>query len=112
MRRARFEDSTELAEICTEVFFGSHSFTDGPVIYLQRAQIKAKVLAQLQRRLFEDDGRECQLLVAEDRLSRRICGCVDLAIHLYDELDQRLELTLDQMPLTGVYSWQVRLAAA
>ena len=47
---------------------------------------------------FEDEDRECRLVVAEDARSGQICGCLDLAVHLYDRDQQRFFLTVDRMP--------------
>ena len=101
LRAVDESDVNELAVLCTDSFFGTHVLSDGPVIFMQRLQILLKVRAQLARRVgFEGDDRECRLVVAEDARSGRICGCLDLAVHLYDRDQERFYLTIDQMPET------------
>lgn len=105
IRSAAASDAPELAQLCTNCFFGTHSLNDGPVIFAQRLQIYQRVLAQITRRLKLEDGRECLFLVAEDEQSGRISGCVDLAVHLFDRDRQLFELTIDEMPPIGPYAW-------
>tara|TARA_B110001452_G_scaffold240596_1_gene222260 strand:+ start:273 stop:1004 length:732 start_codon:yes stop_codon:yes gene_type:complete len=117
IRRVSPEDRDELAELCTDCFFGEHEFSDGPVIYLQRQQTLQRVREQMGRRInFEgpaEDDRECRLLVAEDRESGEITGCLDLAVHLWDRTQQRFWLTIDTMPEEnrGRFVWRPYLAS-
>ena len=68
---------------------------------------RRKVFAQLSRRIGIENGREARLLVAVDPSTGALRGCVDLAVHLFDRLEQRFELTIDEMPENGRkrYSW-------
>ncbi|KAL1529286.1 hypothetical protein AB1Y20_000240 [Prymnesium parvum] len=112
VRRACPDDAKPLAQLCTDAFFGSHTFFDGPIIFLQRAQIFSRVLMQVSRRISIEDGRECRLLVATDSNNGDLCGCIDLAVHLYNEHEKRFELTVDEMPgRRGTYSWQPYVAS-
>lgn len=117
IRRVTPEDRDELAELCTDCFFGEHEFADGPVIFLQRQQTLQRVRQQIGRRInFEapdEDDRECRLLVAEDKESGEIAGCLDLAVHLWDRTQQRFWLTIDTMPEEerGRYVWRPYLAS-
>ena len=111
IRSARVGDAKQLALLCTDSFFGSHQLTDGPIIFLQRSQIYSRVLTQISRRVCLKDERECRLLVATDS-NGDVCGCVDLAVHLYNELERRFELSVDEMPYgRGTYSWQPYVAS-
>mmetsp|Transcript_380 Transcript_380/g.962 ORF Transcript_380/g.962 Transcript_380/m.962 type:complete len:293 (+) Transcript_380:61-939(+) len=112
VRGARMDDAVPLASLCTDAFFGTHRFVEGPIIFIQRAQIYSRVLMQVSRRLRLEDGRECRLLVATDGESGAVCGCVDLAVHLFNERERRFELTIDEMPTgRGTYSWQPYVAS-
>lgn len=117
IRRVEPEDRDELAELCTDCFFGEHEFAEGPVIYLQRQQTLQRVRSQMGRRINfeapEADDRECRLLVAEDKESGEITGCLDLAVHLWDRTQQRFWLTIDTMPEEerGRYVWRPYLAS-
>ena len=97
IRGATASDAQRLAELCTDAFYGSHSFEDGPVIFAQRAQIYQRVEAQIRRRIAIEKGRECRLLVAATA-SGELCGCCDIAVHLFDRRETRFELMVDQMP--------------
>lgn len=110
VRRAVNADLPALADLCTNSFFGTHAFGEGPVIFTQRAAIYAKVFSQLARRIRIEDGRECRLMVAVDTTADNageIRGCIDLAVHLFDKREERFRLTLDEMPEEGRkrYSW-------
>jgi len=107
IRGALPADLPALANLCTDSFFGTHAFGDGPVIFTQRAAIYAKVFAQLSRRIRIQEGRECRLLVAVDSKTGVLRGCIDLAVHLFDRREQRFELTCDEMPAEpqGRYAW-------
>lgn len=117
VRAVEQSDCDQLARICTDSFFGTHSFTDGPVIFLQRLLILLRVRQQLTRRIgFESDDRECRMVVAEDTASGRVCGVLDLAVHLYDRDQQRFWLTIDSMPDANPlernrWAWQPYLAS-
>jgi ribosomal protein S18 acetylase RimI-like enzyme len=98
IRTATAADVFGISELCTDGFFGTHSFPDGPVIFLQRLRIWARVMYQIGRRIAIDEGRECRLLVAVDGSSGTVHACVDVAVHLFDQSKQRFELTVDEMP--------------
>ena len=85
IRRATPADTLAISNLCTDSFFGTHELSDGPVIFAQRALIFAKVVAQISRRIRIEDGRECRLMVAEQRDTRAMVGCIDLAVHLFDK---------------------------
>ena len=84
IRGASAADAAALADLCTNTFYGTHAFEDGPIIFLQRSQIYAKVLTQVERRIRIESGRECRLLVAEDLQTGEVLGCIDLAVHLFN----------------------------
>jgi hypothetical protein len=122
LRAVEDSDVNELAVLCTDSFFGTHELADGPIIFMQRLQILLRVRKQLARRIgFEDDDRECRLVVAEDARSGRIVGCLDLAVHLYDRDQERFYLTIEVMPETpggplgpferNKYAWRSYLAS-
>ena len=106
-------DAHAIAELCTDSFFGAHTFSDGPVIFVQRSALYLKVLAQIRRRIRFEDGRECKFLVAADRRSGAIAGCVDLAVHLFNRPQHRFELTMDAKPAGAErsYSWTPYVAS-
>jgi len=111
IRRATVSDAQRLAELCTDAFYGSHSFADGPVIFAQRAQIYQRVEAQIRRRIAIEKGRECRLLVAATA-SGELCGCCDIAVHLFDRRETRFELMVDQMPNDHQrYAWRPYVAS-
>lgn len=112
IRTACAEDAEQLATLCTDVFFGTHTFIDGPIIFFQRSRIFKRVLAQVTRRIQFENQRECQLLVAIDPSTGEVCGCADLAVHLYNEREKCFELTVDELPKgRGTYSWQPYVAS-
>ena len=76
IRSAQASDAVGLAQLCTDCFFGTHKFDDGPLIFLQRLQIYSRVFLQVSRRLAIDEGRECRLLVAADETSGAVRACV------------------------------------
>jgi hypothetical protein len=84
VRGASTADAAALADLCTNTFYGTHVFEDGPVIFFQRSQIYAKVKAQVERRIRIESDRECRLLVAEDLQTGEVLGCIDLAVHLFN----------------------------
>ena len=100
VRSAQRRDALPLARLCTDTFFGTHALADGPIIFVQRLMIWAKVLKQMVRRLeMDDDGRECKLLVATGREEGdEVRACCDVATHLYDKQRQRFELMQDEFP--------------
>ena len=91
IRGVSAEDAPQIAELCTDAFFGAHTFSDGPIIFVQRSALYVKVLSQIRRRIRFEDGRECKFLVATDKRSGAIRGCVDLAVHLFDRRQHRFE---------------------
>jgi ribosomal protein S18 acetylase RimI-like enzyme len=115
IRGATTRDALSLARLCTDCFFGAHEIRDGPVIFCQRALIYARVLNQVMRRLAIEEGRECKLLVAEDKDSGAVTACVDVAIHLFDRDLSRFELMIDQMPVGREarrrYGWRPYVAS-
>ena len=90
-------DAFAIAELCTDCFYGAHTFADGPVIFLQRSQLLLRVYRQILRRIGIEEGRECKFLVACDPTGA-ICGCADLGVHLFDRTSGRFELAMDVMP--------------
>jgi|TARA_B100000524_G_scaffold241738_1_gene129288 ribosomal protein S18 acetylase RimI-like enzyme len=108
IRPARRADALQLADLCTDSFYGTHALQDGPIIFLQRLKLFVGVYYQVSRRLgFETDGeRECRLFVAQTD-EGRVCGCADLAVHLFDGSAQRFRLEIDEMPEggEGQYRW-------
>ena len=101
LRAGEMSDVDELATLCTDSFFGTHEAVDGPIIFIQRLLILMRVRKQLARRVgFEEEDRECRLVVAEDERSGRLIGCLDLAVHVYDRDQQRFYLQVDTMPTT------------
>jgi len=111
VRGARTGDLPALAQLCTDAFYGEHALQDGPVIFLQRLVILARVRRQVKRRLSFEDGRECRVLVAEERESGELRGCVDLAVHAYDRLEQCFLLTEEELPADARYCWRPYIAS-
>ena len=107
IRSAMPDDLPALTGLCTDSFFGTHEFADGPIIFAQRSVIYAKVFLQLSRRIRIEEGRECRLLVAVDETSGALRGCIDLAVHLFDRQDKLFNLLIDEMPDGGGrrYAW-------
>jgi len=100
IRPARASDRHNVAVLCTNCFFGVHLWSDGPVIFWQRAHIFLQVLRQVTGRLAIADDRECRLLVATDRRTGELLACVDIAVHLFDRQKQRFELATDRIPMS------------
>ena len=69
IRGASATDLPALANLCTDAFFGTHTFGDGPVIFAQRFAIYAKVFAQLRTA-----GRAVSALTSVTWLSFLIAG--------------------------------------
>ncbi len=103
IRPAEPRDVLGLAELCTDVFYGTPELIDGPIVYAQRARWFAGVLMQVWRRLRLERTCECRLLVAEDRTRAdgRLSGCVDLAVHVYDPESRAFRLSIDELPDGG-----------
>ena len=116
IRSATPQDALALSKLCTDCFFGTHTATDGPIIFLQRSLIWSRVFRQVLRRLaIEEDGRECRLVVAADKTTGTVEACVDVAIHLFDRDLQRFELMIDEMPVGSEarrrYGWRPYVAS-
>ena len=91
-------DVTQLCELTTSSLYGEADlFKDGPIITMQRQQIVQKQRAILERRVgFEGTDAECRFYVAIEQtdFGDRICGCVDCAVHLFDQDQLRFFLDL------------------
>uniref|UniRef100_A0A7S4EX32 N-acetyltransferase domain-containing protein n=1 Tax=Chrysotila carterae TaxID=13221 RepID=A0A7S4EX32_CHRCT len=109
IRGVQRQDTLALAELCTDCFFGEHRFSDGPIIFAQRLFYFVGVLQSIARRIGFEEGRQCKLFVAE--INGEICGCVDLAIHVYEYRERKLELSKDTMPALGSYAWRPYIAS-
>merc|ERR1712087_620950 len=83
-------DMWPLAQLCTDCFYGEHTLQDGPVIFMQRVAALVKILLQVRTRIGYEDDRECKMLLA--MAEQELCGCVDLAVHLYDKRERKMNL--------------------
>lgn len=111
LRPAKQSDALALANLCTDAFYGEHTLPDGPIKFIQRSFVFAKVLAQVSRRLSFEGKRECRLLVAADARGGPLRGCVDLAVHLYNIPEQKFELTKDELPSQKDFCWRPYVAS-
>ena len=111
IRGVERDDVAALADLTTDALFGEASvLADGPIIYLQRQQIRQQQQRKLERRLNFEGESECKFFVAED--SDSIVGCLDLAVHLFDNSALRFELEVDTMPEDGGdYRWSPYIAS-
>lgn len=100
------EDVDGLANLCTDaLYFEADLKSDGLVVCLQRQMILQQQRRNLARRIKFEGASECRFFVAED--SGRICGCLDMAVHLFDNNASQFELTASAMPEGGdqLYRW-------
>jgi ribosomal protein S18 acetylase RimI-like enzyme len=110
-------DVTQLCELTTSSLYGEADlFKVGPIIAMQRQQIVQKQRAILERRVgFEGTDAECRFYVAVEQtdFGDRICGCVDCAVHLFDEAELRFFLNQSTMPEGGEgrYRWSPYMAS-
>ena len=111
IRGVEADDVTALADLTTDALYGEASMAaDGPVIFLQRQQIRQMQQRKLERRLRFEDESECKFFVAED--SDTVIGCLDLAVHLFDKSALKFELEVDTMPEDGGdYCWSPYVAS-
>lgn len=107
IRDAAWPDVKHLANLCTDTFYGTHNIKNGPVIYLQRKRVLARVKQQIGARIEEASMCERRLLVAEST-SRVPVGMVDIAVHLYDTYTERFELQATEIPAGGDYRFAWR----
>jgi ribosomal protein S18 acetylase RimI-like enzyme len=111
LRPARPSDAVALANLCTDAFYGEHTMADGPIKFVQRSLVLAKVFSQVSRRLSFEGKRECRLLLASDSRGGPVRGCIDLAVHLFDSREQKFELLRDEMPGDAKYCWRPYVAS-
>lgn len=108
IRAAVPSDVRCLAHLCTDTFYGTHAFWNGPVIYAQHARIFKRIQRQLAVRVDESATCERQLIIAEDKSDGGLIGMVDVAVHLYDTFAERFELGRDAMPEGGSFRFEWR----
>ena len=117
IRLAEPSDLTQLTELTTSALYGEVDiFRDGPIMAMQRQQIVQKQRSALSRRLgFEGTKYDCRFFVAVEQteFGDRICGCIDLAVHLFDQTLLSFELQKNSMPPGGEdrYRWAPYLAS-
>lgn len=111
LRPAQPSDAVALANLCTDAFYGEHTMADGPIKFVQRSLVLAKVFSQVSRRLSFEGKRECRLLVASDARGGPVRGCIDLAVHLFDSREKKFELMRDEMPGDNKYCWRPYVAS-
>jgi ribosomal protein S18 acetylase RimI-like enzyme len=111
LRPAQPSDAYALANLCTDSFYGEHTMADGPIKFVQRSLVLAKVFSQVSRRLSFEGKRECRLLVASDARGGPVRGCIDLAVHLFNSREAKFELMRDEMPGDSNYGWRPYVAS-
>ena len=109
-------DLTQLAELCTSALYGEADiWKDGPIAVAQRRQIVQEQRKALSRRIGLEEDAESLFLVAMEptKYGERVCGCLDLAVHLFDAEEWRFELERDAMPAAaaGRYRWSPYMAS-
>lgn len=110
VRAASAADIEQLSEFCTDIFYGAHTFWSGPVIFVQRRRVLARVQSQIKERVAEANDSERLVLVAleRDRGSDFIIGMVDIAVHLFDSFTSTFDLASAAMPDGGEFRFQWR----
>lgn len=107
IRSVTDDDVQPLANLCADALYGeAELLKDGPIIWLQRKRIVRGMRSAFTRRIgFESnpeygvgDDQELKFFIAEDESSGEICGCLDMAIHLFDASARAFELEEDEMP--------------
>ena len=110
-------DLTQLAELCTSALYGETDiWKDGPLAVAQRRQILQEQRKALARRIDLEGDAESLFLVAMEpsKYGERVCGCLDLAVHLFDAEERRFELERDAMPAAAAadrYRWSPYMAS-
>ena len=110
-------DLTQLAELCTSALYGEADiWRDGPIAVAQRRQILQEQRNALARRIDLEGDAESLFLVAIEpsKYGERVCGCLDLAVHLFDAEERRFELERDAMPAAAAadrYRWSPYMAS-
>ena len=110
-------DLTQLAELCTSALYGEADiWRDGPIAVAQRRQILQEQRNALARRIDLEGDAESLFLVAMEpsKYGERVCGCLDLAVHLFDAEERRFELERDAMPAAAAadrYRWSPYMAS-
>ena len=110
-------DLTQLAELCTSALYGETDiWKDGPLAVAQRRQILQEQRKALARRIDLEGDAESLFLVAMEpsKYGERVCGCLDLAVHVFDAEERRFELERDAMPAAAAadrYRWSPYMAS-
>ncbi len=110
-------DLTQLAELCTSALYGEADiWKDGPIAVAQRRQILQGQRKALARRIDLEGDAESLFLVAMEpsKYGERVCGCLDLAVHVFDAEERRFELERDAMPAAAAadrYRWSPYMAS-
>mmetsp|Transcript_18076 Transcript_18076/g.46212 ORF Transcript_18076/g.46212 Transcript_18076/m.46212 type:complete len:248 (-) Transcript_18076:72-815(-) len=122
IRSAIPEDIRSLANLCADALYGEASLlSDGPIVCAQHLNVVQGMKANFARRIaFESDpeygigdDQEVKFFIAEDASSGEICGCLDMAIHLFDKQAGAFELDIDEMPEDPAlqYRWSPYIAS-
>lgn len=117
IRLVESSDLTQLAELTTSSLFGEADLLkDGPFIAVQRQQLLMKNKAALARRIeYERTDSECRFFVAVEQteFGDRICGCVDLAVRLFNKEECHFDLQLSDIPegSEAFYRWSPYMAS-
>ena len=116
VRIAEESDLTQLAELTTSALYGEvELFKDGPVMALQRQQILQQQRRTLTRRLGFEGEAQCRFFVAVEpsEFGDRICGSLDLAVHLFRKNELHFELERNTMPegSEALYRWSPYMAS-
>lgn len=107
IRAVTIDDVPSLANLCADALYGeAELLRDGPIICAQRQKIVQGMKRNFARRVgFESnpdygvgDEQEIKFFVAEDEPSGKICGCLDMAVHLFDKRAGAFDLEIDEMP--------------
>jgi GNAT superfamily N-acetyltransferase len=110
-------DLTQLAQLSTSALYGEVDiWKDGPIAVAQRRQILQEQRKALARRIDLEGDAESLFLVAMEpsKYGERVCGCLDLAVHLFDAEERRFELERDAMPAAATadrYRWAPYMAS-
>jgi len=107
IRAVTIDDVPSLANLCADALYGeAELLRDGPIICAQRQKIVQGMKRNFARRVgFESnpdygvgDEQEIKFFVAEDEPSGKICGCLDMAVHLFNKRAGAFDLEIDEMP--------------